>query len=250
MTQRFEPSPGVYLAFDDVGAGPPVVLVHGFASNRQTNWIGPGWYDALTKAGRRVIALDLRGHGASDKPHDPAAYDEAVMAHDVIALLDHLGLPNADYIGYSMGGFIGVSAAALAPDRWCRIVLAGIGKNYVMTSIVDPKDIAEGLLAPTLDDVRGQVPRQFRRFAESSGNDLKALAACMMRPRHSLTAVELTHVRNRVLVVTGDRDTISGPPEPLAALFPNGECAPIPGRDHMNAVGDKVHKSIVLDFLS
>lgn len=249
MTEFFASSTGVRLAYDDLGEGKAVVLVHGFASNRQTNWIGPGWYDALTKAGRRVLALDLRGHGLSDKPHDAAAYDEALMARDVIALLDHAGLSQADYIGYSMGGFIGVSAVAQAPDRFGRVVLAGIGKNYTDASIVDPHDIAEGLLAPSLDDVRGQVPRQFRRFAESSGNDLKALAACMLRPRRSLGPSDLAHVQSPVLVVTGEKDTISGPPEPLAALFPNGRCALIPGREHMNAVGDKAHKSIVLDFL-
>lgn len=241
---------GVSLAYDDVGEGAAIMLVHGFASNRQTNWIGPGWYDVLTKAGRRVVALDLRGHGASGKPHDAAAYDEALMARDIVALLDHLDLPQADYMGYSMGGFIGVNALALAPQRWGHAVLAGIGQNYASSTVVDPQDIADGLLAPSLADVRGAVPRQFRRFAENSGNDLKALAACMLRPRRSLTAGELAHVRNRVLVITGEADTISGPPEPLAALFPRGECVLIPGRDHMTAVGDKAYKAAVLEFLS
>jgi pimeloyl-ACP methyl ester carboxylesterase len=241
---------GLSLAFDDVGQGEPILLVHGFASNRQTNWIGPGWYDMLTKAGRRVVAVDLRGHGASDKPHEAVAYDESLMARDAIALATHLGLDRPDYMGYSMGGFIGVSAAAQAPDLWGRIVLAGIGQNYTSSTVVDPRDIAEGLLAPSLDVVRGAVPRQFRRFAESSGNDLKALAACMLRPRRSLNAQDLVHVRNRVLVITGERDTISGPPEPLAALFPRGECALIPGRDHMTAVGDKAYKASVLEFLA
>jgi pimeloyl-ACP methyl ester carboxylesterase len=240
---------GVDLTYDDVGAGPPIVLVHGFASNRQTNWIGPGWYDALTAAGRRVIALDLRGHGGSGKPHDAAAYDEGLMARDVLALLDHLGVARADYMGYSMGGFIGVSAACQAPERWRRIVLAGIGANYTGAGIVDPHDIVQGLLAPSLAEVSGAVPRQFRRFAESSGNDLRALAACMLRPRRSLTVGDLAHVRNRVLVITGENDTISGAPETLAALFPHGECALIPSRDHMTAVGDKAYKAAVLAFL-
>jgi pimeloyl-ACP methyl ester carboxylesterase len=241
---------GANLAFDDVGEGPPVVLVHGFASNRRTNWIAPGWYDALTQAGFRVLALDLRGHGLSSKPYDAAAYDEALMARDVIALLDHLGVAQADYMGYSMGGFIGVSAVAQSPERWARVVLAGIGANYTSATVVDPQEIADGLLAPSLEFVRGAVPRQFRRFAEGSGNDLRALAACMLRPRRSLGAAELAHIRNRVLVTTGEKDTISGPPEPLAALFPNGEAALIPGRDHMTAVGDKAYKANVLAFLS
>jgi pimeloyl-ACP methyl ester carboxylesterase len=165
-------------------------------------------------------------------------------------MLDHLNVPQADYMGYSMGGFIGVSALAQAPSRWGRAILAGIGQNYTSSTVVDPGDIAEGLLAPSLEAVRGAVPRQFRRFAESSGNDLKALAACMLRPRRSLGADELAHVRNRVLVITGEKDTISGAPEPLAALFPRGECALIPNRDHMTAVGDKAYKAAVMEFLS
>lgn len=246
----FHTGDGVQIAFDDVGEGAPVVLVHGFASSRQTNWIGPGWYETLRKAGRRVIALDVRGHGSSGKPHDAASYDESTMARDTIALLDHLSILRADYMGYSMGGFIGVSAAAQAPERWGRIVLAGIGQNYVSATVVNPKDIADGLLAGSLADVRGAVPRQFRRFAEASGNDLKALAACMMRPRVSLCAGDLAYVKNPVLVITGEMDTISGSPEPLAALFPNGACALIPGRDHMSAVGDKAYKAAVLEFFA
>jgi pimeloyl-ACP methyl ester carboxylesterase len=246
---EFRTSDGVRLVFDDRGSGPPTVLVHGFASNRQTNWIGPGWYDVLIAAGRRVIALDLRGHGASDKPHDSASYDEGRMARDVVELLDHLDVARADYMGYSMGGFIGVSALASAPQRFGRAVLAGIGKNYTSLSIVDPVEIADGLHAPSLDQVKGATPRQFRRFAEASGNDLAALAACMLRPRRSLTADELSQVPNEVLVITGEKDTISGPPEPLAAIFPHGRCALIPQRDHMTAVGDKAYKAAVLDFL-
>lgn len=246
----FEPQPGLRLAYDDAGDGRPIVLVHGFASNRRTNWIGPGWYDTLKGAGRRVVALDLRGHGASDKPHDSAAYIEERMALDVVALLDHLQIACADYMGYSMGGFIGVAAAAKSSGRFDRIVLAGIGQNYTQASLADPRAIADGLLAKSLDDVHGAIPRQFRRFAETSGNDLKALAACMLRPRRSLTASDLAHVRNRVLVITGSNDTISGPPEPLAELFPRGECALIPGRDHMTAVGDKAYKASVLEFLA
>jgi non-heme chloroperoxidase len=246
----FRTSDGLMLAFDDRGHGAAIVLIHGFASSRQTNWIGPGWYDALLAAGQRVIALDLRGHGASDKPHDSAAYVEARMARDVVELLDHLGVARADYMGYSMGGFIGVSALAHSPERFGRAVLAGVGQNYTSEGIADPGDIAKGLLAPSLDQVAGAVPRQFRRFAEASGNDLQALAACILRPRQSVTAGELAHVRNKVLVITGEKDTISGPPEPLAAIFPRGQCALIPQRDHMTAVGDKAYKAAVLDFLA
>src|SRR6202521_4771888 len=97
----------IEIAFLDEGAGEPIVLVHGFASTKEVNWINPGWVKTLTGAGRRVIALDNRGHGASSKLYDPAAYHSAFMAEDVRALLDHVGLQRADIMGYSMGARIG-----------------------------------------------------------------------------------------------------------------------------------------------
>ena len=93
----------VELAYLDHGEGEPIVLVHGFASNKEVNWVYPGWVSTLTRAGRRVIALDNRGHGASSKLYDPAAYHSDNMAEDVRALLDHLDLRRADVMGYSLG---------------------------------------------------------------------------------------------------------------------------------------------------
>src|SRR5262245_46851232 len=107
----------VEIAFLDEGEGEPIVLVHGFASNAYTNWVYPGWVTTLTRAGRRVIALDNRGHGASTKLYEPAAYHSATMAEDVRALLDHLGLPVADVMGYSMGSRISAFLARAHPAR-------------------------------------------------------------------------------------------------------------------------------------
>ena len=101
----------VEIAFLDEGRGEPIVLVHGFASTAQVNWVHPGWVATLTRGGRRVIALDNRGHGASTKLYDPAAYHSARMADDIRALLDHLELGRADVMGYSMGARISASAA-------------------------------------------------------------------------------------------------------------------------------------------
>ena len=114
------------IAYLDAGEGEPVVLVHGFASTKETNWVVPGWIDTLRRAGRRAIALDNRGHGASSKLYDPARYHSAVMADDVRALMDHLGIAQADVMGYSMGARITAYLALAHPARVRRIVIGGL----------------------------------------------------------------------------------------------------------------------------
>src|SRR5436305_12988061 len=151
----------VEIAFLDQGSGEPIVLVHGFASNKEINWIHPGWVATLTKAGRRVIALDNRGHGASGKRYDPAAYHSARMADDVRALLDHLGLGRADVLGYSMGARITAFFAQAHPARLRRAVLGGLGIRLV-DGVGLPESIADALEAPALSDVHDKTGRTFR----------------------------------------------------------------------------------------
>ena len=113
---------GAEIAYLDEGDGEPMVLVHGFASTKEVNWLHPGWITTLMRAGRRAIALDNRGHGASSKLYDPAAYHSAVMAEDVRALLDCFGIAHADVMGYSMGARISAFLALTHPRRvWFRI---------------------------------------------------------------------------------------------------------------------------------
>src|SRR6476646_8878140 len=169
---------GVDIAYLDEGEGDPVVLVHGFASTKEVNWLHPGWVSTLTRAGRRAIALDNRGHGASAKLYDPAAYHSAVMAEDVRALLDHLDLERADVMGYSMGARIAAFFALAHPQRLRRMVLGGLGLHLV-DGVGLPESIAEALEAPPLADVRDPMGRMFRAFAEQTRSDLRALAACI-----------------------------------------------------------------------
>src|SRR5580704_17546187 len=124
--QRFRHG-DVEIAFLDEGEGEPIVLVHGFASTAAVNWVHPGWFTTLKGAGRRVIALDNRGHGASGKPYDPAAYHSALMAADVRALLDHLGVGRADVMGYSMGARITAFLALQDPERVRSAIFGGLG---------------------------------------------------------------------------------------------------------------------------
>jgi pimeloyl-ACP methyl ester carboxylesterase len=240
---------GVEIAFLDEGEGEPVVLVHGFASTAQGNWVHPGWVATLTRAGRRVIALDNRGHGASSKLYDPAAYHSACMADDVRALLDHLGIERADVMGYSMGARITAFFALAHPARLRRAVLGGLGIRLV-EGVGLPESIAEALEAPSLADVHDPTGRTFRAFAEQTQSDLAALAACIRGSRQVLTRDEVGTIRAPVLVAVGGKDNVAGSAQELAALLPAGRALDIPGRDHMLAVGDRAFKEGVLSFLA
>ena len=240
---------GVEIAFLDQGEGEPIVLVHGFASNKEVNWVVPGWMATLTGAGRRAIALDNRGHGASTKLYEPAAYRSHIMAEDVRALLDHLGLLRADVMGYSMGARITAYLALAHPDRVRSAVLGGLGSQLV-DGVGLPDTLAEGLEAPRLAAVTDPTARMFRSFAEQTKSDLRAIAACLRGSRQILSRAEVEHIAVPLLVAVGSKDAVAGSPQELAALIPGAQALTIPNRDHMLAVGDKVYKTGVLEFLS
>ena len=239
----------VEIAFLDEGDGEPIVLVHGFASNKAVNWVYPGWVTTLVRAGRRVIALDNRGHGESTKLYDPAAYHSAIMAEDVRALLDHLGLERADVMGYSMGARNTAFLVLAHADRVRAAVLGGLGMALVEGGGL-PDRIAVALEAPSLADVSDPRGRTFRAFAEQTHSDLRALAACIRGSRQSLSAAEVGRISVPVLIAVGSTDDIAGEPDGLADLIPGAEALVIPGRDHMLAVGDRVFKAGVTEFLS
>lgn len=227
----------------------PIILVHGFASNAQVNWVYPGWVRELTRAGRRVIALDNRGHGQSGKLYEASAYHTTEMAEDVIALLDHLGVARADFMGYSMGARICAFVALKHPDRVRKLVLGGLGARLVV-GVGLPESIADALLAPSLADVTDQTGRAFRSFAEQTKSDRNALAACIRGSRQTLTREEVASIKTPTLIAVGTKDDVAGSPHELAAMMPNARALDIPNRDHMLSVGDKVFKAAVLQFLA
>ncbi len=247
---QFFPHDGLQLAYFDEGepSGEPILLIHGFASKAVVNWVSPGWLKTLGDAGYRVIAIDNRGHGASDKPHDPAAYRMPVMAGDAVALLDHLGIDTAHFFGYSMGARICAFSALAAPERVRSIILGGLGIGMV-NGVGDWDPIADALLAPSLDDVTHERGRMFRAFAEQTKSDRIALAACIRTSRDLVSADDAAKIDMPVLIGVGTKDDIAGSPHELAALMPNATAVDIPGRDHMLAVGDKVFKKAALEFL-
>jgi pimeloyl-ACP methyl ester carboxylesterase len=246
--QRFD-SDGVEIAFIDEGAGPATLLIHGFASNHRVNWVSTSWMRDLTAAGRRVVALDNRGHGESGKPRRREAYGTPIMAEDARRLLDHLSIGRADVIGYSMGARIAAFLALAHPARVRSVVFGGLGEGMVK-GVGAAGPIAAALLAPSVEDVTDDRGRMFRRFADQTGSDREALAACITAARQVLSPDELKRIAVPVLVVVGSDDDVGGNAEALAALIPGAEAFVIPGRDHMKAVGDRKHKAAVLDFLA
>ena len=238
----------VEIAFLDEGEGEPIVLVHGFASNKEVNWAYPAWVSALVRSGRRAIALDNRGHGQSTKLYDAAEYHTDKMVGDVLALLDHLGLNRADLLGYSMGARVCAFLAARHSARARSLVLGGLG-IHLIDGVGLPESIAEALEAPSPQQVTDPVGRQFRAFAEQTRSDLRALAACIRGSRQTLSREEAQSIRASTLIAVGTKDTVAGSAQALAAIIPGARALDIPGRDHMLAVGDKVFKAGVLEFL-
>ncbi len=249
----FFSSDGVRIAYIDMppesGAGDPILLIHGFASNHAVNWVNTLWVKTLTRAGYRVIALDNRGHGQSEKLYEPEAYHPAVMAGDALRLLDHLGIERADVMGYSMGARITAHVALEAPARVRSALLGGLGIHLVQ-GVGLPLGIADAMEVASLADLTDPQQRMFRAFAEQTRSDLKALAACIRGSRQTLSVEDVRRIALPALVSVGTADTVAGSGPELAALLPNGRALDIPGRDHNLAVGDKIHKQGVLEFLA
>jgi pimeloyl-ACP methyl ester carboxylesterase len=239
----------VEIAYLDEGEGEPIVLVHGFASTKNVNWVYPTWVSELRKGGRRVIALDNRGHGESTKLYDPAQYSIPDMAGDVIALMDHLGIARADVMGYSLGGRMTAWLGLNRPHRLRSAILGGIG--IAMIEGGGPgENVARALEAPSLEDVTDPVGRTFRAFADQTRSDRLALAACLRGSRGAMSAEEAARIAVPVLIAVGTADEVAGSASALGRIIAGSEVLEIPNRDHMRAVGDKVYKAGVADFLS
>lgn len=241
-------SDGLTLAYESAGDGPPVLCIHGFASSGKVNWIDTGWVETLVGAGYRAITLDNRGHGASDKPYDPELYYPRDMARDGVALLDHLGIERAALLGYSMGARIAAFLAYEHEERVACAIFGGMGMNLI-NGLSDGNDIISGLLAPSLAGLMHPTARQFRIFAEHTGADRAALAACMETSRQPMARADVRRIGMPALVAVGEADDMAGSPEPLAEMLPQGEAFVIPKRDHMRATGDKAFKAAALAFL-
>ncbi|MCD7059928.1 alpha/beta fold hydrolase [Pelagibacterium xiamenense] len=242
-------SEGFEIAYEIYGEGPPVVAVHGFASNGQINWVSTGWVETLNGAGYQVIAIDNRGHGKSDKIYDASVYGAEDMARDVANLIDHLGHGKVALIGYSMGARISAFVCLQNPDKVACAIFGGLGGNMIRP-MLDSDEIIAALNAPSLSQVKHPTGRQFRIFAEHTKSDLKALSACMAGSRTRVAEDDVRKISVPVLVAVGSEDETGGDPNALADLMEKGEALVIERRDHMRATGDPQFKRGAVDFLS
>lgn len=230
------------------------MLVHGWSGNIRLNWELPGWIDALVSV-RQVIAIDIRGHGDSDKPHDPAAYGYAAMAADVIAVMDHLGIDRADFVGYSLGAFVGVHLLGHDAGRFASFVLMGIGDEDEESLAMAPR-IAAALRAASPSDVSDPEALAYRSIVDlDPRNDREALAiaALAMWPEGypvELGGAGLREVKIPVLIVNGSEDLpYARTDDKLAAAIPGSRLVEIPGADHFGVVADQRFRDEVLRFL-
>lgn len=248
MTDFARSTDGTRIAFTSEGDGPPVLLIHGFASNR-LSWWSNGWARALMDAGFRVIAPDLRGHGESDKPRDPSSYGDRKF-DDLVAVLKAADVPQVDVMGYSMGSIITIGFLMREPQRVRRAVIGGIGATYFTGNHLLGQSIVDALEVENPAGIADPIDRLHRFLATRKGNDRFALAA-LMRASHRLYGpTDLNAVSQPVLVACGADDEITGPPAPLAEAFGNGRSLSLSGCDHGTALDHPGFKTAAAEFLS
>jgi len=247
---------GVTIAYDDIapeggGTGETFMLVHGFTSNRREGWRKTGWYDAIKSRGARCVAIDQRGHGESDKLHDPQFYAQEKRAGDVLALMDHLGVTTFELVGYSMGSGTAMQTAQLAPGRISHLVLGGVGSAWLSSEngATRSSNLSQAMLADDIDQIPDPVSRSFRIFVDEQGEDRHAMAACLAAPKSPISVEALGRLPMPVLVMAGSRDRLAGDPQGLADVFPRGQAVVLPGCDHFSAIAHALTKAAVFDFL-
>lgn len=246
---------GVRLATYDTGpadTGPAdtitVLAVHGFASSAYGNWVATGWTRDLIRAGARVLAFDQRGHGRSDKPHDPAAYTMAALVADVQAVLDAYLLDDVAYAGYSLGARVGWHTAVANPQLIRRAVLGGIPDGDPLTrfdvgaaraAIAGGPPVTDRLTRTYLDMAAG-VP----------GNDLIALVALVEGMRGGAQPDPAHPPRQPLLLATGSDDPILPGSRALAAAAPDAVFLEVPRRDHFSAPPSRSFRDSAVAFLT
>jgi pimeloyl-ACP methyl ester carboxylesterase len=232
-TVAYAENDGVRIHYQVEGDGPPLFLHMGFSVDL-TGWYEWGYVDAL-KDDYRLILIDPRGHGKSDKPHDPSAYQSAHRVGDVVAVLDDLGVERTHFLGYSMGGRVGFEVAQLAPSRLRSLAIGGATPH----AVVIPAERRSPLLG---EGMQGYLDRQpfpdhvktptFR--AMMLANDAEALVATLI-DRPSLEGI-LPTLPVPCLIYVGDADPRHPESETYVRLIPDATFVSLPGLDHMTGI--------------
>jgi pimeloyl-ACP methyl ester carboxylesterase len=246
----------IQIAYQEWGGegrtpSPPVVLHHGFVADANANWVVPGILDALVAAGHRVIAPDARGHGASEKPHDPARYGEQRMARDLAVLIDVVDAHEVDLVGYSMGAIVSLIYAS-GGARVRRLVVGGVGSGVIECGGVDRRAVSTESIIQALsaDDASSLAPggaAAFRRLADALGADREALIAQASSVYRGNIALE--QISAPTLLLAGDVDPLAVRPEVLADAIPDATLRIVSG-NHMAAVADPAFTRSIVDFLA
>lgn len=249
--QYVEVGDGVALATYSWGDenGPTVVLVHGFASSTADTWVHTGWVRMLEREGFRVLGIDQRGHGASQKPHDSAGYTVRNLARDIEAVLDTFLLDEALYAGYSLGARVGWQVALDLGDSIPRAVLGGVPDGIPLDRL-DTDQVRRYAMDGT--PVEDPVTQNYIALAERvAGNDMHALLALAegMRDSRSIDPDPAHAPQQPVLFATGDRDGVLEGSRRLAEAAAQATFFEIPGRHHFNAPGSKAFRLAALEFL-
>jgi pimeloyl-ACP methyl ester carboxylesterase len=221
------------------GEGKPVILVHGFMNTADT-WKKTALYSALLDAGFKVITLDLRGNGRSDKPHHDEAYANDAEAKDVMQLASLLQLKNYDVVGYSRGSII-TSRLLVLDDRINKAVIGGMGADFTDPEWPRRKMFARALMGDTVKELEGMI-----KYVKESGLDQQALAY-QQRQQPSTSKEELAKVKIPVLVVCGKEDDANGSGAELTKLIPGARFITVPG-DHGAAMRTKEFAEAVIGF--
>ena len=253
----FFDSDGVKIHYETFGEGAPIVLVHGLFGSIEGDWVTTGLVDALTGAGRRVIALDHRGHGESDKLRDPEDYRVEKMGQDVINMMDYLGIEKADIFGYSMGSFISSWVLINDQDRLNSVILGGTGGNLKPNDPAQAQAVYDALMAEDPSTITNPLMKVLRDAFDQAGADREtreAMAACTIQflplTQH-YEASDFADVKIPVMIINGEEDTTTAGVEDLAAAIPGAKLVTIPGSgtDHLGVRLTSQFKEEVLNFL-
>jgi pimeloyl-ACP methyl ester carboxylesterase len=233
------------------GGLPAVVLHHGFAANADANWVATGVVDALTTAGRKVIAPDARGHGRSEKPHDPERYGEQRMARDLAVLVETIEADEIDLVGYSMGAIVSLLFAS-GDERVRRLVIGGVGSGVIECGGVDRRAVPNDAIIEALsveDPSKLDVPQAlaFRQLADALGADREALAAQATSIYRG--EIALNQISAPTLLIAGDTDPLAIRPQVLVDAIPEARLELLSG-NHIEVLGDERFKQSIVDFLA